>query len=66
MDIGQRQLTGLKDGTSSTDAATWGQVSTLNTATLKSATAYTDKMMAGMNGYTDNEVSKSEGRIRNR
>ncbi|EGL7635417.1 hypothetical protein IRJ09_004670, partial [Salmonella enterica] len=77
VDIGSRQITGLKDGTRLTDAATVGQMNAADTATLNNAQAYTDTAkadaikqasqhsdanLATAKGYTDTQVKSSNAR----
>ncbi|EAM4564550.1 hypothetical protein EFY76_25070 [Salmonella enterica] len=77
VDIGDRQITGLKDGTRLTDAATVGQMNAADTATLNNAHAYTDAAKADAvkqanqhsdanlatgKGYTDTQVTASNAR----
>ncbi|EAZ4079910.1 hypothetical protein B9W89_22810, partial [Salmonella enterica] len=77
VDIGNRQITGLKDGTRVTDAATVGQMNAADTATMNNAQAYADTAKADAikqanqhsdanlatgKGYTDTQVTASNAR----
>ncbi|ENT4717811.1 hypothetical protein ACFFXG_004441, partial [Salmonella enterica] len=65
VDIGSRQITGLKDGTRVTDAATVGQMNAADTATLKNAQAYTDTAKADAimqaNQHSDANLATAKG-----